>query len=72
MFLFFIFVMADVQAIRFEANGVIGKCYCHIAMYLQLIFFCLADVVALLLYCFRMDGDVFTIRLMFLPCWLTL
>ena len=34
-------------------------------MYLQLMFFCLADVVALLLYCFRMDGDVFTIRLMF-------
>ena len=43
-----------------------------IAIYLQLMLFYLAEVVALLLYCFRMDGDVFIIRLMFLPCWLML
>ena len=34
---------------------------------LQLMFFfCLADVIAMLLCCFRIDGDVLPIRLMFL------
>ena len=43
-----------------------------IAMYFQLMFFYLADVIALLLGCFWMDGDVVTIWLMLLPCWLML
>ena len=35
-------------------------------LYFQLVFSCLADVIAMLLCCFRTDGDVITIRLMLL------
>ena len=64
--LYFILVMADVLAIDLWQCDVTGRCYCHVAIMFETCVFCLADVVAMLLCCFRIDGDVLTIRLMFL------
>ena len=61
---YFILVMADVLAIDLWQCDVTGRCYCHVAIVFATYVFCLADVVAMLLCCFRIDGDVFTIRLM--------
>ena len=56
--------MADVIAIDLWQYGVIGRCYCHVAIMFATYVFCLADVIAMLLCCFMIDGDVLTIRLM--------
>ena len=64
--LYFILVMADVLAIDLWQCDVTGRCYCHVAIVIATYVFCLAHVVAMLLCCFRIDGDVLTIRLMFL------
>ena len=48
---------------------VTGSCYSHVAIVFASYVFYLADVVAMLLFCFRMDGDLLTIGLMLLPCW---
>ena len=58
--------MADVLAIDLWQCNVSGRCYCHVAIVFATYVFCLGDVVAMLLCCFRIDGDVLTIRLMFL------
>ena len=53
--------MADVLAIDLWQCNVTDECYCHVAIVFATYVFCLADVVAMLLSCFRMDGDVITI-----------
>ena len=63
---YFILVLADVLAIDLCQCDVTGRCYCHVVIVFLTYVFCLADVVAMLLCCFRIDGDVLTIRLMFL------
>ena len=44
-----------------------GRCYCHIAIWMQLLFFLFGWCCSLVAILHKVDGDVFTIRLMFLP-----
>ena len=60
----FVLIMADFIDIDLWQYGVIGRCYCHVAIMFATYVFCLADVIAMLLCCFMIDGDVLTIRLM--------
>ena len=47
----FILVLADVIANDFGQLGVICRCYCHVALGLQLMLSVLAGVIAMLLCC---------------------
>ena len=58
------FVLADVIGNNLgQLDFVCGRYYCHVAIGLLQLGFCLADVIAML-PCFLVHGDVITTRLM--------